>query len=132
MSVAYAVYEALDSMKGKQLASIAHDALSVTFTFTDGSRVTFDVAGECCSRSWIEHLETPRDLEGATVVGWSESDMDVRGECTDGDYPDQNCLKVYRTTINTNRGEIVLEYRNSSNGYYGGSLELASDSDEGT
>lgn len=36
----------------------------------------------------------------------------------EGDY-----IKVYRTTIVTDRGFIDIEYRNSSNGYYGGWLE---------
>lgn len=101
--------------------------------FEGGETVRFGVEGDCCSHSWIEHLETPNDLKGATLLDVAEDSMDA----TDDDaynppraaastyHPrEHECLQVYSTRFITDRGEVVLEYRNSSNGYYGGSLYL--------
>jgi hypothetical protein len=94
---------------------------------TDTGRViVFTVSGECCSRSWIEHLESPGDIVGATVLDVIEASGDTRpGE----DLTQFDVLQVYETRIRTDRGDIVLEYRNDSNGYYGGSLDLQSDTE---
>jgi hypothetical protein len=35
---------------------------------------------------------------------------------------DHECLTVYQTHFRTERGDVTLEFRNSSNGYYGGYL----------
>lgn len=90
-----------------------------------GRVVKFGVSGDCCSHSWIEHLTVPDDVDGATVVTIEERGGDTKpGE----DLSQFDVLQVYETVIRTNRGDIVMEYRNDSNGYYGGSLDLLSDS----
>ncbi len=38
--------------------------------------------------------------------------------------PEFECLQIYKTTLKTDKGDCDVEYRNSSNGYYGGSLDL--------
>jgi predicted Mrr-cat superfamily restriction endonuclease len=58
----------------------------------------------------------PVDLEGAEATSYAEQDM---GE-TEKDY---ETIKVYQTSFATPKGEIIVEYRNSSNGYYGGWLQ---------
>lgn len=83
--------------------------------FADGTEARFDVFGDCCSSSWIEHLETPVDLEGATLMAVSSAWMDTKENAYD-------VVKSYETTFVTDRGAISVEYRNSSNGYYGGNL----------
>lgn len=40
-----------------------------------------------------------------------------------GTPPDDECIKYYGFKITTSKGHIIIDYRNSSNGYYGGSLE---------
>lgn len=104
---------------GRKLMSVRLDDAKdyLTLTFEDGGTKRYCVTGDCCSQSWIEHLEMPDDVAGATLLDIDESD------CVEVEHPDHECLKVYRTTFKTDKGEVVLEYRNSSNGYYGGSLE---------
>lgn len=83
------------------------------------------VSADCCSRSWIETIEAPNDLRGAEILDVVDS-----GACPDAEGFEQsfvrsesgNELKVYSTTIRTTKGDVVIEYRNESNGYYGGSL----------
>jgi hypothetical protein len=74
--------------------------------------------GDCCSESWIEHITIPPGIEdGVVILGVLESDG-VVDPLADGEH-----VQVYQTSFTTEKGEIIVEYRNSSNGYYGGSLD---------
>lgn len=94
-------------------------------TFQDGSRAAWTVEGDCCSHSWIEHLEAPNDVQGRTFVAVEDEDIDTDEqppESDDDNYYDE-CLQVYQTIFRLDNGDsIKLEYRNTSNGYYGGYL----------
>lgn len=110
---------------GRALERVSLDEpkTDLALIFKDGSRQEFDVEGDCCSRSWIEHLELPGDVDGAVITGVEDSapvtqDHDQHDEDYGGD-----CINVYNTVFHTDRGDIVVEYRNSSNGYYGGWLQ---------
>jgi hypothetical protein len=120
--------EEIDAMVGKVLRSVSleNDKGKIVFAFADGSSQSFGVEGDCCSHSWIEHLELPGSIEGATVTGFEEDQMDdtddpVKNPATEYGREHES-LQVYSSRFKTDRGEIVLEYRNSSNGYYGGYL----------
>jgi len=113
---------------GRKIASVelSGDKEQFTIHFQEGPDVAFGVEGECCSKSWIEHLTVPDDIAGAKVVG-----------INDGYGPDETdpevienyeCLQVYQTHFETTKGDIVLEYRNDSSGYYGGYLVRLTDS----
>jgi hypothetical protein len=88
--------------------------------FEDGIQ-HFMVEGECCSRSWIEHMEFPSDIKGATLLSVHHSPITVT------ELAEYDILKVYETCFRTDKGDIILEYRNSSNGYYGGELIMLDD-----
>ncbi len=104
---------------GKKVRSVTQDKSGgfLTFVFDDDSTATFETYADCCSSTWIEHLELPTDVEGATLIDVEDVGMGV------SDDPSYECLQLYETRFKTDRGDIVVEYRNSSNGYYGGSLE---------
>jgi hypothetical protein len=123
---------------GKKIESIVlNEGESViTFTFEGGLKRRLGVEGDCCSQSWIEHLEMPNDVKGATILSVDEPEMPSwdNHKCVGEDYSlsdeenkaqgrcGHDVLAVYHTRFRTDRGDIVLEYRNDSNGYYGGSL----------
>lgn len=106
----------------------------VIFRFEDGLSKVVSVDADCCSHSWIEHLEMPDSIAGATILSVDEPALDAwdSHECKesvrDKDYKviEEGCghevLAVYHTRFVTDKGDIILEYRNDSNGYYGGSL----------
>lgn len=129
-----------ERMIGKRLSgvSLSPDREKVTFMFADNTSHSFRVDGDCCSRSWIEHLEVTCDVPGAILLGVEElcedrTDDETLNPRNSDDAKDEwergrskhECLQVYQTRFNTDRGVIVLEYRNSSNGYYGGYLVAA-------
>jgi hypothetical protein len=104
--------------------SLSDDKQQIVFEFTEGENVVFGVEGDCCSRSWIEHLDVPKDVIGEKIIGVEDARMDRNGEGDSGDDDKEysECLQIYNTKFVTLKGCIVLEYRNSSNGYYGGYL----------
>lgn len=91
--------------------------------YDDGDSTCLYAFGDCCSRSWIEHVSIPKVSYGnfGTVVVVEQIDMSELNSENDEEF---DYIKVYGYKIITDRGEIFIELRNSSNGYYGGSLEL--------
>lgn len=108
-----------DSILNKPLASVNHTRTEVLFQFLDGSERKFFVCGDCCSESWVEHLEKPNDIRGAIITGVEHTDYDG---VQLNEASEQGTLMQYFTRFHTNKGDITLEYRNDSNGYYGGYL----------
>lgn len=99
----------IESMK------IATDKMAVLFNTDDGERIA-KTDGDCCSQSWIENIELPVNGFPAKVL--SVEDLGFSKEFnTEDDW-----IKYYAFKITTDKGTILIEYRNSSNGYYGGDL----------
>ena len=94
-----------------------NDGMAFEIEFEDGIQ-RFEVYADCCSSSWIEHLDVPSNVKGSTLLSIDEQTI------SNDSHPEYDCLQVYETRFRTNKGDIVLEYRNSSNGYYGGSLVM--------
>ncbi|MDA8355546.1 MAG: hypothetical protein M0Z95_04440 [Actinomycetota bacterium] len=105
------------ALAGEKIASVGttEDKDSLVFGLVDGRTLTYMAMGDCCSGSWIEHLTVPPDIAGAEVISCKEVEM---GEFDD----DGETIRVYQTAFQTGKGEIVVEYRNASNGNYGGWL----------
>ena len=116
-----------ENMLNRPLKSVQLDSekTEIVFEFQDGSSRKFGVGGDCCSTSWIEHLETPDSILGATITAVEEGyGVPWDGHECEKSLPkcSHESLSVYNTKFRTDKGEIVLEYRNNSNGYYGGYL----------
>jgi len=93
---------------------VASDKKAILFECADGSHLA-KADGDCCSSTWVEHIEVP-DFP-CTVTGVEDIEMpDLGSPGEDG------VIAYYGCKISTDRGEIVIDYRNESNGYYGGNL----------
>lgn len=114
--------KAADAMAGRELARVVvdPDKMSIGFEFKDGGCQGFVVSGDCCSRSWIEHIEFPLEDGCAGLVVTEIVQVHMGNIEHDGTKFD--CLQAYETRFRTAKGDIVLEYRNDSNGYYGGDI----------
>lgn len=110
--------QALDSLTGKRLqrVEISTDKEHIRFYFSDGTSQGFYTYGDCCSHTWIEHLEDHSE-PSAEITGWRNLDGEVWEE------DEFSIIQPYHLIIETSKGSISIEYRNRSNGYYGGSLE---------
>lgn len=101
-----------------QVVQIATDKKALRFV-TDRGEVVARTDGDCCSNSWVEHVSLPALGFPARVLAVTE--IDLPGSSDDGE------LKVYGCKITTDHGDLVIDYRNSSNGYYGGDLVWGDD-----
>ncbi len=110
--------KAQDALNGKKIVKVwlAADKLAIRFDVEDGDPVVARVDGDCCSSTWIESLDAPALLLGTVL---DVEDLDVPDLGSPDEY---ECLAYYGCKITTNRGACVIDYRNSSNGYYGGNL----------
>lgn len=100
--------------------------VTAIYLASDKMAIKFDVAGEepviarcdadCCSHTWIEHVELPALGTPFTVSAVSDLELNADLDTQDGE------LAFYGLKIVTDKGDMIVDYRNESNGYYGGWL----------
>jgi hypothetical protein len=98
---------------------IAEDKMAMRLTLSDGEML-IRVDADCCSHTWIEHVEMPTELP-ALVTAVGDIELNADADTRDGE------LAFYGYRISTNQGDLVIDYRNESNGYYGGSIVFGND-----
>tara|TARA_R110000868_G_scaffold66014_3_gene196968 strand:- start:3348 stop:3761 length:414 start_codon:yes stop_codon:yes gene_type:complete len=110
-----------DKLKDKLFisAEINEDNTVIKLTEKSGDLYYLMATGDCCSETWMENVTGTKDLLNNEILEVKGTDL---GEApgTRQDY-DQK----YSFIIKTKKGNFEIEYRNSSNGYYGGSMDLA-------
>ena len=100
-------------------ATIDKDRGGITF-HTDKGDIGYVCEADCCSYTWIESVDDEAALLG-TVISVEQIPMP---EGLTSEYQKQtDCVAYYGLKIITEHGRAVIDYRNDSNGYYGGSLE---------
>jgi hypothetical protein len=112
-------------LEGKTILDIkiADDKEAIKFITNEGD-VICRVDADCCSHSWVESIELPAGGFPAQVLKAEDLDLN-KPDVSDDEY---ECLQFYGFKISTNKGDIIIDYRNSSNGYYGGSLSWPDES----
>lgn len=95
---------------------IASDKKALRFVTSDGE-VVARTDGDCCSDTWVEHVDLPARGFPAVVQAVEDVDMPDLGSPNNYDV-----IAYYGCRIITDKGEMLIDYRNSSNGYYGGNL----------
>lgn len=108
---------------GKTLIGIklAEDKEAIRFDTAEG-QIVVRVDADCCSHTWVESIELPAHGFPALVSAVQDLSMPDLGSPGDGDE-----IAYYGCKIVTDKGDIVIDYRNESNGYYGGSLSWPGD-----
>jgi len=107
-----------NELVGKAITGLrlAEDQKALLFLTDDGD-VKVRCDGDCCSYTWIEHIELPALGFPAKVISAEELDMPDQGA-----MPECDVVAYYGFKIVTDKGELIIDYRNESNGYYGGDL----------
>lgn len=119
-----------DSLKGKKIISFElikttaneyddeEDTDGIRFHLENG-HIDFRAYGDCCSTSYIEDLDNPDIFSDAIF----ESFETIEGESKeDPNGYDEHKWTFYK--FKTSKGLCTLSFRNTSNGYYNGHLEL--------
>jgi hypothetical protein len=117
--------EIKEALIGKRIKGflIEPDGSYVTIEFDGHPAVRLQAYGDCCSTSWIESVDAPAALLG-TVRDVEEIDMPNLGNIDGQRHKDVDQVSYYGLKITTDKGRCVIDYRNDSNGYYGGWLEV--------
>lgn len=113
----------LEELMGRKILGLQLDDAKVYVNFiTDQGDVLYGCYADCCSESWINHINGVSELVGGTVEDVDEVDfyalLKVEPEATKQDFD-----QVLFHRVKTEKGWCTFEFRNSSNGYYGGWLE---------
>ena len=109
----------MNALVGKKVVAVhlAEDKTKLRFDIEGDKPMFAFVDADCCSETYIESVETPENLIGVVL------------QVEDIDMPDlglpatrQEVVSYYGCKIHTEKGSCLVDYRNESNGYYGGSL----------
>lgn len=103
---------------------VTSDSISIRLNTNIGPLIGVCDA-DCCSQTWIENIELPALGFPCTIVAADELEMPEGREAL-SDEP-QEYIRFYGLRLKTNKGELVVDYRNASNGYYGGNLVWSAD-----
>lgn len=122
----------IEALVGKTLASVtvnAPDNDRIEFECTDGSRYLMWHNQDCCESVSIEDVCGDwGDLIGSPVVSAYESSSDTEPpEGTTDTHADDRYRDSYTWTfyrITTAKGQVVIRWYGTSNGYYSESVEF--------
>lgn len=107
-----------DELKGRTITRVEFpNETRLIFHTTEGP-LAYDAEGDCCSQSWVESISANLfAVTDATVREIREKRLTFDGTRQEED-------KVDFVTLVTDKGYFDIEFRNSSNGYYGGWMQL--------
>jgi len=110
---------------GKTLTGvmIAEDKEALLFK-TPESEIKAKCDADCCSHTWIEHVELPVNGFPAVVSSVEDLELNAGLDTRDGE------MAYYGCKIVTDKGDIIIDYRNESDGYYGGRLWFPDEDDK--
>lgn len=108
---------------GFWVKSVLHDRNrgatdGVVITSTDGREVVLSLDGDCCSSSYFEE-NSLADLQ--SIVGEKlEKFEEVGARKSDNNDDYDNSTVYHALKVTTDKQELVVDWRNESNGYYDG------------
>lgn len=97
----------------------------VLLTLSNEPDIVLTPYGDCCSTTWIESIDLTEPLLYAVIKKIEDIDMPDGPHVGTINHPNVDVVSYYGLRITTNKGISVIDYRNDSNGYYGGYLELS-------
>lgn len=113
----------MEKMVGSKVAKVQLlDGGYIIRLFTDRGIFEGVVEGDCCSSTWIENVEYP-------AFGYPFEIAEVDHKWLPDNIPEEDednyeVIAYYGISFRGTRGDSLnIDFRNSSNGYYGGSLE---------
>lgn len=116
----------LSELIGRTLtgADIDADEQHYLILHTDQGDVVLSAEGDCCSESWFYEVTGLSDLYGHVITGGETREAE---DATDG-ITRQESDQIYGLALEAaGAGRADVVFRNSSNGYYGGWLNVDMD-----
>ena len=96
---------------------------SIKFVFNDGTDGYFITDADCCSETWFADIIGVKALLSGRITKEPEfKELETQDQ-------DKRCRQehdeFYSVEVTTNKGVCVFAFRNSSNGYYGGTCSYS-------
>ena len=106
---------------GKKITGLRiNEDQSVLVFDTDQGAVGYETDGDCCSETWFADITGVVSMLGGTVQTVEEVSME--GYNVEDGRTRQDSDEAYGYKLTTDKGYADIVFRNSSNGYYGGSI----------
>jgi hypothetical protein len=99
---------------------VNEDQSILTFDHPDGASPSYATWGDCCSETWFADITGVSALLGGKVLKVENVELPA----VDDKRTRQEHDQFYGLKLRTARGVANIVYRNSSNGYYGGRIDL--------
>lgn len=115
----------IELLKNKIITALykSDDNGELSFKVHDNEYINFVAVGDCCSTTWFEHFSGIENLISNQIIDIEEVDMSHLNEDINEESGCYDEIQVYGIKIKTTKGYVDIEFRNSSNGYYGGWVE---------
>ena len=86
--------------------------------YTDNLTIYYECEADCCSSSWVDNIDDLDNMLNSEILEVEELKVESI------EIEDYDVLRKYDYLVKTSKGDARIEFRNSSNGYYGGNLCL--------
>lgn len=117
----------MNELVGKKIEAIYLNPARDLLTFkTDLGYLQFQAEGDCCSESWIEHINGVKEILNKTIKKFEAIDgPDIEGCITSKGRGDHVQFYFYKLLPEEYAWDfLTIDMRNDSNGYYGGELKF--------
>lgn len=114
---------AFNALVGRRVLEIAVEPGEARLGLrTDSGWVFFDTDADCCSETWFADILNPQALLSKGAIITAAIELNLPDDDHSRSRQEYDC--VYGSRLTTADGDCDIVYRNSSNGYYGGSADL--------
>lgn len=95
------------------------------YTLVINRKYQLVVDAGCCSETWIEHIIGVKQLLRSKIRSVERLEFpSAYVEYLTKAEPSADYTQYYGLAISSNNGQMIIDFRNRSNGYYGGSIQL--------
>lgn len=107
---------------GKVLEGVklSEDKMAICFITNEGE-IIGRCDADCCSHTWIESLDSTLRRLPALISSCDDIELNA------GKDDESGTIAFYGMRLITDQGELTIDYRNESNGYYGGWMTFPDD-----
>ena len=123
-SWAVPVRDLIEQVKGLMIVKVDADSIGATITFENDQEMKLVLEGDCCSHSYFQDVKQFDELVDSVVLEIDE----VSGPSSEAieaiDTSDQECVSWHFLIFKTDRGHVTIDWRNDSNGYYDGTVNI--------
>jgi hypothetical protein len=121
-------YSRNEKLVGKKIIRTSFTPEELMFMLENGDTLVYEAVGDCCSHSYIESIDDEDVLQNCTITSVEIVDGEQLTQVDEDGY-EGTVQKWTFYKFTTDKGRATLSFRNDSNGYYNGDLQLIGEDD---